>query len=62
MLKFEKQPPQTVTYRNYKNYNKELFEKDIQIKLPEFHIENIPYEAFINIFIEVVNLHAPLKK
>ena len=28
MLKCEKQPPQIVTYRNY---NKELFEKDIQI-------------------------------
>ena len=62
MLKFEKQPPQIVTYRNYKNYNKELFEKDIQIKLSEFDIENIPYETFINIFINILNLHAPLKK
>ena len=62
MLKFEKQPPQIVTYRNYKNYNKELFEKDIQIKLSEFDIENIPYETFTNIFIDILNLHAPLKK
>ena len=61
-LKFEKQPPQIVTYRNYKNYNKELFEKDIQIKLSEFDIENIPYETFTNIFIDILNLHAPLKK
>ena len=62
MLKFEKQPPQVVTYRNYKSYNKELFEKDIQIKLSEFDIENIPYETFTKIFIDIVNLHAPLKK
>ena len=61
-LKFEKQPPQIVTYRNYKNYNKELFEKDIQIKLSEFDIENIPYETFTNIFIDILNLYAPLKK
>ena len=53
---------QIVTYRNYKNYNKELFEKNIQIKLSEFDIENIPYETFTNIFIDILNLHAPLKK
>ena len=46
MLKFEKERPQIVTYRNWKNYNKELFEKDIQIKLSQFDIENIPYETF----------------
>ena len=62
MLKVEKQPPQIVIYRNYKTYNKELFEKDIQIKLSEFDIENIPYETFTNIFIDILNLHAPLKK
>ena len=53
---------QIVTYRNYKNYNKELFEKNIQIKLSEFDIENIPFETFTNIFIDILNLHAPLKK
>ena len=62
MLKFEKQPSQIVTYRNCKNYNKEMFEKDIQIKLPECDIENIPYQTFTNIFIDILNLHAPLKK
>ena len=62
MLKFEKQPRQIVTYRNHKNYNKELFQKDIQIKLSESDIENIPYEIFTNIFIDILNLHAPLKK
>ena len=62
MLKFEKQPPQIVTYGNCKNYNKELFEKDIQIKLLEFDIENIPYKTFTNIAIDILNLHAPLKK
>ena len=62
MLKFEKQPPQIVTYRNYKNYNQELFGKDIQIKLSEFDIKSIPYETFSNIFIDILNLHATLKK
>ena len=62
MLKFEKQPPQIVTIQNYKNYNKELFEEDIQIKLSEFDITSIPYELFTNIFIDTLNLYAPLKK
>ena len=62
MLKFEKQPLQIVTYLNYKNYNKELFEKEIQIKLSEFDIENIPCKTFTNTFIGILNLHAPLKK
>ena len=29
----EKQPRHVATYRNYENYNKDLFEKDIQVKL-----------------------------
>ena len=61
-FKFEKQPPEIVTYRSYKNYNKELLEKDIQIKVSEFEIESIPYKTFSNIFIDILNLHAPLKK
>ena len=61
-LKFEKQPPQIVTYQNCKSYNKELFEKDIEIKLSEFDIENIPYETFTNVLIGTLNLCAPLKK
>ena len=62
MFKFEKQPPQIVTYQNYKNYTKELFEKDIRIKLSEIDIENISYETFTNIFIDILKLHVPLKK
>ena len=61
-LKFEKQSPQIVTSQNYKDYKKELFEKEIQIKLSEFHIEGIPYEAFTNISTNTLNLYAPLKK
>ena len=62
LLKFGKQTPQIVTYRNYKNYNKELFEKVIQIKLLGFNIENVRYETFTNIFVDILNLLAPLKR
>ena len=62
MLKCEKQPPQIVAYQKYKIYKKELCEKDFQIKLSELDIENIPYKFFTNIFIDILNLHAPLKK
>ena len=41
MPKFEKQSLQIVTHRNCKNYNEELFEKDIQINLSEFDVEVI---------------------
>ena len=61
-LKCKKHPLQIVTYRNYKNYEKELFEKDIQIKLSGFDIENIPYEIFTKILIGILNLYAQLKK
>ena len=60
--KFEKQPLQFAAYQNYKNYNKELFEYDIQIRLLEFDVESIPYETFTNIFIDIFNLYAHLKK
>ena len=62
MLKFEKKTLQVATYKNFKNYNKELLEKDIQIKLSEFDFESIPHETFSNNFIDSLNLYAPLKK
>ena len=41
---------------------KNSFEKDIQIKLSEFDIENIPYKTFTNFFIDMLNLYTPSKK
>ena len=35
-----------------------MFEKDIQIKLSAFDVESIHY----SIFIDILNLYAPLKK
>ena len=61
-LKFEKQPPQIAAYRNYKNYNKKLSQKDIQIKSSKVGINSITYETFTNTLIEILNLYAPLKK
>ena len=60
--KFEKQPQQTVTYRNYKDYNEELFANDKILEILEFHIQSIPYEIFTNIFIDILNLYATMKK
>ena len=47
-----------------KTITKKCLKKDIQIKLSEFDIENIPYETFTNIFINIfiLNLRALLKK
>ena len=50
MLRFEKEPPQIVTYLNYKNYIRELFQNEIQTKLSEFGIGNVMCETFTNSF------------
>ena len=50
-LKFEKEPLQIVTYQSYKNYNKDPFEKDIQLKLSEFDLKIFPTKLLLTFLL-----------
>ena len=54
---FPKSAPKKVLYRNHKNFNSNCFKSDLkkQLKYTE------PYESFENVFLNVLQRHAPLK-
>ena len=56
--------PKVITYRNYKNFNKESFLNDLNERTFNFNKldANQSYESLTKHFLEVVNKHAPLKQ
>ena len=57
-VKIEKQKSQKLTYRDYKNYDDDNFKNDLAI---QFGKSSSTCESFENIFLEVLENHAPKK-
>ena len=57
---FVESKPKELSYRDYKHFNHEYFEKDLKYALSTF--EKINYQEFEKTFIEILNKHAPMKK
>ena len=62
--KFPKSKPKEIVYRNYKNFDNNAFGSDLKkgIRLANSDDSAIGYKDFENIFLNVLNTHAPLKK
>jgi len=58
-IKYVKPKPKQVTYRNYKNFVLENFQRDL---VTVFSSGCNDYETFEKMFLSTLNLHAPLKK
>ena len=58
---FLHQKPTLISYRNYKRFDRNNFEKEIKDTLIIQKISPKDFSAFKNIVIKVLNLHAPLK-
>ena len=56
---FVKSKPKELSYRDYKHFDHECFEKDLKYALSTF--EKITYQEFEKTFIEILNKHAPMK-
>ena len=56
--KYEKMSAREVNYRDYKNFNDAHFKRDLLAFLPNC----TSYESFEDIFLRVLEKHAPLKK
>ena len=56
---FKKALPKEIFYRDYKNFHNEKFKKELQAKLGGVVKD---YNIFENIFLELLNEHAPVKK
>ena len=58
---FKKGPPKIITYRNYKKYSQEDFSNDILLNLMSRDLKNMSYDEFENIFMTLLEKHAPIK-
>ena len=55
------QKPKMISYRNYKHFDRNNFEKEIKNTLTIQKISPKDFLPFKNIVLEALNLHAPLK-
>ena len=59
---FQKQKPITIKYRGYKKFDQSLFRYNLLKKLNNMHDGNVDYDSFERVFIELLNLHVPMKE
>ena len=57
--KFTKASPKYIHYRNYKNFDEQDFKLELSRKL-EFDVVDANYETFHNVYLNVLNKHAPI--
>ena len=58
---YKKQRPNIIRYRNYKNFNNELFISDVE-ELTSKYNEPLKFESFKNIVDKILEKHALMKK
>ena len=59
---FSKMKPKEVSYRNYKTFDENLFKSDLVNKLKHSAKSDEEYQIFEEIFLSVLEKHAPWKK
>ena len=57
-----KKEPRCIKYRCYKNYNERKFKNDLLNCFEMWDEESINYDKFLDIFLRVLDKHAPLKQ
>ena len=58
---FKKKAPKIITYRNYKNFSALKFREEIDDFFSRCNIVSMSSDDFVNFFMKVLNMHAPLK-
>ena len=59
---FPKLKPKVVNYRDYRKFHNEEFRALLDNEILKHDINNMEYQHFLNIFIEVLNKHATMKQ
>ena len=57
---FSKSKPKEIIYRNLKKFNEKDFNQELRGRLSTELVDN--YSSFENVFIDVLNMHASIKK
>ena len=58
---FPKPKPKRVSDRDYRNFRNDEFRAELDNEILKHDINNIEYQHFLNIFVEILNKHAPMK-
>ena len=58
---FQKQPPIAINYRDYKLFDKSLFDTELKSMLSDIDANGMSYESFESTVMELLNKHAPMK-
>ena len=59
---FPKLKPKVVNYRDYRNFRNNEFRAELDNEMLKRDLGNMEYQHFLNIFIEILNKHAPMKQ
>ena len=58
---FPKPKPKIVNYSNCRNFQHDEFRVELDKEILKHDINNIEYQHLYNIFVEILNKHAPMK-
>ena len=58
---FPKPKPKIVNYREYRNFRNDQFRAELDNEILKHDINNIEYQHFLNIFMEILNKRASMK-
>ena len=59
---FEKQWPNVVSYRDYRNFRDDVFRQDLQTKLANLDLQRLTYTSFQDAYLRILDKHAPMKQ
>ena len=59
---FPKLKPKVVNYRDYRNFRNNECKAELDNEMLKHDLGNMEYQHFLNIFIEILNKHAPMKQ
>ena len=59
---YKKKDPLIVNYRSYNKFDENLFRQELTNALHNLMTENSTYDEFKEVYMKVLNLHAPMKK
>ena len=59
---FPKLKPNIVNYKDYRKFRGDEFRAQLDNEILKHDINNMEYQHFLNIFIEILNKHAPMKQ
>ena len=50
----------TVSYHSYKKFRNNSFRTELDNELLNYDLQNIEYQHFLNIFLDILNKYAPI--